>query len=76
MFEALKNWLIEQELSETLAAYVSWIVLAAAVMIVAYVVNFIVKKILLKKREEICAAHAAESGRFGEPEEPSRRELK
>jgi len=48
MFETLKNWLIEQQLSETLAAYVSWIVLAAGVIIVAFVVNFIVKKILLK----------------------------
>jgi miniconductance mechanosensitive channel len=48
MFETLKNWLTEQQLSETLAAYVSWIVLAAAVVIVAYIVNFLFKKILLK----------------------------
>ncbi|MFZ5980611.1 MAG: mechanosensitive ion channel family protein [Candidatus Zixiibacteriota bacterium] len=48
MTETLKNWFIKQQLSETLATYASWALLAVAVIIVAVLVNFIVKRILLK----------------------------
>jgi len=48
MAESLKNWFIEQQLSETLATYVSWIILAVAVIVVSFLVNLIVKRILLR----------------------------
>ncbi len=47
MFADLKNWFIEHHFSDTMAGYAGWLVLALSFIIIAYIINFIVKKILL-----------------------------
>jgi miniconductance mechanosensitive channel len=47
MAEALRNWLTANGVAENLAGYISWLALALAVSIVAYVSNYIAKRFLL-----------------------------
>ena len=47
MIDILNNWLVDLGTSENVAEYISWIIAGVAVIIVAYLSNYIAKKVLL-----------------------------
>ena len=47
MVQILKNWLINQGVTEGLAGYVGWLGVALGVIILAFLSNYIAKRFLL-----------------------------
>jgi len=47
MAETLENWLVENGISVVIAGYLSWLVIALAMILLAFISNYIAKKFLL-----------------------------
>jgi len=51
MAETLENWLVENGISVVIAGYLSWLVIALAMILLAFISNYIAKKFLLTGQE-------------------------